>query len=198
VAADPLVSDAWIMPPGAAGGEQPPPPGECGADALEARREWFRRHRGALAGGQDVYVEVVNDSDRTMAIEGLQIEHLEAIPAIKGTSEALCPRGGGGDFGTQYARLELDRRPPQFRYFDETYQPVPAVQFAPEPHQPLRFWIQAVAEERRYRWTAVLVYSLDGKRQEARIDDGGKPFDVTGCSDLRQDLVPCGPPPPGE
>lgn len=178
VISEPMVDDVWIVPAGAKRSGQPASSEFC---EPTARAEWFARHGGALAGGQSFRVEVVNDSDRTLVIEGLRVRHVEVLPAIRGVGQTVCP-GGGGPFDTQYAVIDLDRRAQGFKYYDEAFKPTRAINFAPEPHEPLRFWVQAKAEAKRYRWTAVLEYSLDGQQFKVPIGDPRKPFEISGCS----------------
>ena len=181
VVEEPMVDDDWIAPVDRTRGERPPPPGDCELSDIRRRAAWFARHGGAPAGAERFRVEVVNDSDRTMVINGLAVKRLTRLPPIKGTGVTLCP-GEGGPFDTQYALINLDERPPRVAYRDANFEPIRAVDFAPEPHQPLRFWVQANAIKRRYRWTAILEYSLDGRRHEVEIRNAGKPFEVSGCS----------------
>ncbi len=181
VSTQPLVQDIWIVPRRARK-LSPPAAGQCQASALQRRAEWFAGHGGALAGSQIISVEVVNDSDRTMTVAGLRLKHFRVLPPIRGVGHHLCPQPGGGPFDEQYTRIDFDRKPRAFRYFDRNFKRVRAVSFAPAPHEPLRFWIEAHAEKRRYEWTAVLDYSLDGQKHEVLISDGGKPFEITGCS----------------
>jgi hypothetical protein len=186
---EPKVDDTWVVSLAQVAGEEPPPPGSCTEAQIEARADWFRERAGVPGAFENFEVEVVNDSDRTLVLEGLRLDDLEALPAVSGVPETLCP-GEGGPFDRQYASVDLDGSPQQFEFFNANFEPVEAIEFSPEPHRPLRFFIQALAETGHYRWYIVLEYSLDGEEHELRLTDAGQPFEVTGC-DLVHEV--CGP-----
>lgn len=176
---EPLVDDIWIVPFRAGGANRPPAPGQCDTNTLLARERWFASHGGALRGREAFMVEVVNDSDKTLVVDGIRLEKPKTLPRIEGVSHTMCP-GEGGPFDMQYATVNLDARPRRFQYYDNAFRRIRAVQFAPEPHRPLRFYIQATAKSRRYQWTAMFVYYLDGTVHKTAIGNRAAPFDVTG------------------
>lgn len=178
---EPMDDDVWIAPASTTRGERPPPQGNCGQADIDARASWFANRGGAPAGFEIFRVDVVNDSDRTMVIEGLKVANIEVLPPIRGPGATLC-EGQGGPFDIQYVLIDLDQRPPNVEYFNADFEHVSAVDFAPEPHEPLRFFIQANAARYRYRWNVVLEYSLDGKHYAKLLRDGEQPFEVSGYS----------------
>jgi hypothetical protein len=123
-------------------------------------------------------VEVVNDSDKTLLVESLRLSNAQKLPSPKGATYALCPRGGGGPPEDQYAMINFDERPLGFRLFNELYEPVPAVDFSPSPHHPLRFWILATSSTAHFRWRATLVYSLDGEIHRLAIPGSHASFAI--------------------
>ena len=143
------------------------------------RRRWFEAQGGVQAEPSIRRIEVVNDSDSTLLVGNLQPTVVERSPTVQGTSYPLCPHGGGGPIEEQYAAVDLARKPLQFKFFDEIYKHVNAVDFSPAPHHPLRFWILSSASKGRYRWRATLSYLLDGKDYEIEIPEGGRSFDIT-------------------
>jgi hypothetical protein len=179
----PQDDDLWIAPASRTRGEHPPPipAGGCRESDIRARAKWFVDHGGVPAAFQSFQVQVINDSDKTLVVDGLRIEHLDALEPVIGPSDDLCP-GEGGPFEIQYATINLDRRPLNFEYHDASFRRIPAVDFAPEPHRPLEFYVQANASKHRYRWTAVLDYTLEGREHHIPIGDPRKPFDLSGCS----------------
>lgn len=174
---EPLVSDHWIVPLTAAG--RPPPAGDCGEEELLRRRHWLEEQGGVQAMSSFRRIEVVNDSDSTLLVEGLWPSDVERLPAAQGTDYPLCPRGGGGAVEEQYVAVDLARKPLQFTFFNKNYEHVNAVDFSPAPHHPLRFWIVSSASRDRYCWRTTLSYLLDGQSYKVEIPEGSHPFDIT-------------------
>jgi hypothetical protein len=173
---EPFVHDRWIVPSSVR--STPPPAGECSSPELHARRQWLRRHQGIPVGFTVARVEIVNDSDKTLLVEELRLASARKLPPPEGSTYDLCPRGGGGPPGDQYVKIDFDQRPLAFQFFNERYEPVPAVDFSPSPHHPLRFWILATSSHSHVQWKATLVYSLNGETQALSIPEGRQPFAI--------------------
>ncbi|HEX6781863.1 MAG TPA: hypothetical protein VF125_07520 [Solirubrobacterales bacterium] len=173
---EPLVSDLWTLPGRVS--SDPPPAGTCTQPELIRRRRWFQAHGGLPTGQVVARVEVINDSDSTLLVEGLHLSSAEELPPLQGNTYSLCPNGGGGPPEDQYARIDFDESPPRFEFFNELYQPVGAVDFSPSPHHPLRFWLFAYSESAHFRWRASLEYSLDGDIHWIPIPGGDGTFEI--------------------
>jgi hypothetical protein len=173
---EPMVSDLWTVPSGA--DERPPFAGDCLPSELEARRQWFKNHDGAATGLVAVRVDVINDSEKTFLVEGLHLTNVEKLPRTTGITYPLCPKGGGGPPSDQYAMVDFDERPLQFRFFNENYQPVPVVDFSPAPHHPLRFWILADSSASHFRWRVDLDYSLGGDLHRLVLPGDNQSFEI--------------------
>ncbi len=173
---EPLVHDSWIVPPDIR--SKPPAAGDCLESDLLARRRWLEAHEGIPVGFTVAQVEIVNDSDKTLLVEGLKLSEVRRLPRPKGTTYTLCPNGGGGPVDDQYAMVDFDQRSPELKLFNELFQPVAAVDFSPSPHHPLRFWILATSTTEHVRWRASLAYSLDGNDRSLAIPEDGKSFEI--------------------
>jgi hypothetical protein len=155
---------------------------------MEIRRkvQWFGDHDGIPLGGYWLRLEVVNDSPVTLTIESIGLARYERLPPVRGRSVVLCSEGGG-DVGTQYIALNLSAHPPSFQFYDDTYRPTAPFTFAPARNAPVVTYIVMGAggsalgppDHHRYRWTMQLRYSLAGHSYSQRIDDEGRPFEVT-------------------
>jgi hypothetical protein len=173
---EPFVSDRWTVPGDIR--SKPPAAGNCTEDELIKRRRWLESHRGVATGLVIARVEVVNDSDSTLVVEGLHLSSADELPPLQGMTYSLCPRGGGGAPEDQYATIDFDDAPLRFHFFDNVYQPIRAVDFSPSPHHPLRFWLLATSSAAHYRWRASLEYSLDGDVHRVSIPDDGNSFEI--------------------
>jgi hypothetical protein len=83
--------------------------------------------------------------------------------------------------------LDLSAHPPNFKFYDDRYQPTAPFTFAPEPNAPVVEYMVVRAggsplgtpDHRRYRWTMRLHYSLAKHSYSQRIDNDGRSFDIT-------------------
>jgi len=177
--------DAWIVPAERVGAGSPPDATECTESQRARRIDWLTQHGGVRVGSFWVRVEIVNDTNSTLTIDSLQIASIKRLPALEGRSVVTCSPGGG-DIGQQYVSLDLEARPPTFRFYDATYRETRSFRFAPERNRPVVMYIvpgvgTALRSTRpqRVQWTASLRYTVDGKSHSASIDDRGRPYDVT-------------------
>jgi hypothetical protein len=142
------------------------------------------RRRGSLRSGPlGTLPDQALDSPVTMTIKSIELERL---PPLSGESVVLCSEGGG-DVGSQYISLDLSAHPPNFKFYDDRYQPTAPFTFAPERNAPVVANIVVNAggsplgtpDHRRYRWTMRLHYSLAKHSYSQRIDNDGRSFDIT-------------------
>lgn len=172
----------WIVPRSAVPIPAEPP---CDVPRMRARTRWFRQNGAAPVDENSVRISATNDSDATVVVEALRLDYLKRLPPIQGFVAPIC--SGGGAIEEQTIELDLDQSPPTFRFLQTgTGPPIGRFAFAPTKGRPIVFWVIAHSQRDRYRWSAVLTYSLNGRSHDARIDNRGRPFDLSPCTDSRR------------
>jgi hypothetical protein len=181
-----IPSGVWVVPGPATLSEEPPQRDKCD-DSV--RRQWLANHNSVIAGVSTVLVTLTSTRASTVVVNAPTLQTMVREPRTPGAALVLCP-GEGGNLTVDAFGVNLDGEHPQMTYSNlpgSTGKALPqeAAKFTLAANDPLVFEIDASAKEHSYRWSGELTIISDGTRHTYPIDDGGKPFLVTGISEAQ-------------
>jgi hypothetical protein len=164
----------------------PARPGASGNDGDWA--DWARR-TGAVPTTQSVSFTVQGRSEAQVVLTDLRVRVVERLPAIAGV---LVRAGFGGDAVYRWVSADLDTDPPTLSPgIDEMYEGS-----APAERRPIAFpyevsisdaetfLVDGTADSCYCSWIIELSWASEGHVGTVTIDDNGKPFRVTGKSNI--------------
>jgi hypothetical protein len=156
---------------------------------------WVRQVGAVDESPQDVFVTVQGRTEAQVTLTDLRVRVVERRPAIRGTR--FGPAGGGG-IVYRWVSANLDADPPKL----STHVDDGAKNSVPEhERRPIRFpyrvsvsdaetfEVLASTEKCDCSWVVELSWVSEGRLGTYVVDDGGKPFRVTGASNVVQSCL---------
>lgn len=163
--------------------ELPPRPGY-----YDDWRPWAAQVDAVDESPQVVYVTVQGRSDAQVTLTDLRVRVVARRPPLQGT---LFGVPGGGDTVFRWVSVDLDADPPGLSTHLDEHAPA-----ADHERRPIRFpyrvsrsdaetfEFHGYAERCDCAWVIELSWASEGRTGAHLIDNGGKPFRVTGASNI--------------
>lgn len=169
-----LTSPTFVIPKSLEEIERPPATAGAGSVAFT---EWAIREGGVYASEMGIAFTVRGETPDLSLITGLRIEIVEREEPLEGTW--LAPDGAGGE-PNRLLVIDLDSTPISYVYGGpETWSFPLSVSSSDLEY----FSIVVGTKTCHCSWVAVLEYQdSDGDAREIRIDDDGRPFQITAPS----------------
>ena len=147
-----------------------------------ATNRFVTRPEAALAkGGQAGSPQIVRlalraTTDEKVSVTGVRFDVVSDARPLKGwfTAQPACSFAP-----VRRARVTLDGRRSRVRYVDAAGSGSSKLAIALKRAAPTVLELQAAARSHRIAWTASLTIDRDGRTQQVKVDDAGKPFRVT-------------------
>jgi hypothetical protein len=151
--------------------------------AAPKRTRWLQSRKGVVAGKLYVPITVTANHDSTVVLKGIDVVRLERRPAYVGTTVALCP--GAGPIEVWRADVDLDADQPKVTFEEpdtgESGQ-LRFPQFTIDAGDSEEFSVTATSRTSFVRFYLRMRFTVNAREESIRIDDHGRPFEVTACT----------------
>lgn len=158
--------------------EVPPPPAEQDA------RGWANALGAVPAGVMKIQLSVQGTSSDTVVLRGLHVRTVSKAAPLPWSAYAMAPGCGGGVVPVSFSvNLDVDRplaNPTQGQQGDTVIPPVD-FPFKVSESDPQVLTIYAHAHTANVAWYLELDWSSGSRSGTVRIDDRGKPFQLSGA-----------------
>lgn len=169
---------------------------DSGADGScdsERRLRWAIDRGGTQAGQLVIRITAIANLDSVVLLRSIDVDVASSEPKLPGTTVGLC--SGGGPVDVWRVRLDLDERKPQLTFVppDTEEEDASASEFSlPQFQIPAgksdEFLVYAVTRTRSLSFQLNMHFVVNGEARTIVVDDHGKPFRVTACTNNALDI----------